>query len=266
MELKSVGRQSDLIIAKHFAHIENHENRLLIKSPTLPEYHWGNFIVFDKGPQKGDLIKWTEQFRKDFPYYVEPTHYVFSWNPVEIEHCSGVEEFIADGFSLENCEVIASSKLQLPAKANKDVEVKILQTDSDWEQALACQLACWSQPETLEIYIPFKTKQMKMYRELSQKSVGHWFGAFIGDKLVADLGVFHDNMWGRYQSVGTLPEFRNQGICSRLVYEAGVLMLERYGLEKLLIEAERDYHALQVYKKVGFETVEVNYSLSKSFC
>lgn len=265
MELKSIGRQSDLIIAKHYALIENHENRFVIKSPNIPEYHWGNFIIFDQGPKTGDLEQWQKQFRADFPYYVEPTHYVFSWNPTPIEKCTGIDEFVSHGFTLETCEIISANNLVLPSKANQEVHIKILQSDSDWDQALQCQLACWSQPETLESYIPFKTKQMKIYRELSDKGVGHWFGAFIGEKLVADLGIFHDQVRGRYQSVGTLPEFRNQGICSRLVYEAGLLMLDRYGLQELLIEADRDYHALRVYKRLGFETVEVNYSLSKSF-
>ena len=79
---------------------------------------------------------------------------------------------------------------------------------------------------------------------------------------MGDLGIFFEGPVGRYQMVGTHPDFRKQGICGTLVYEAGLMAFEEFALDHLVMEADPDYHAARIYESVGFNKAEINYSLS----
>ncbi len=54
---------------------------------------------------------------------------------------------------------------------------------------------------------------MASYRQMFEAGMASWFGAFMDGQLVGDLGVFCEGIVGRYQNVGTHPEYRRQGIC-----------------------------------------------------
>jgi len=98
--------------------------------------------------------------------------------------------------------------------------------------------------------------------EWRQPAAGHWYGAFIGDRLVADLGVFHDGQGlGRYQSVETHPDFRRQGIAATLVYEAGTRAIAEHGLHTLVIIAEDEGDPSRLYRSLGFEPTEKSMGL-----
>ena len=108
----------------------------------------------------------------------------------------------------------------------------------------------------------FKTEQMKQYRKMSESKMGHWYGAFLQDQLVGDLGIFHDGELGRFQVVGTRPEFRRLGICQTLVYEAALWAQRDYQIDQLVMEADAHYHAAKIYESVGFRPAEKSYALS----
>jgi predicted GNAT family acetyltransferase len=95
---------------------------------------------------------------------------------------------------------------------------------------------------------------------------GHWYGAFVGERLVADLGIFHgegrDSELGRYQNVGTHPDWRRQGICGTLVHAAGQIALRDHGLGTLVMEADASHHAAAIYESVGFRSTEQTRSLT----
>ena len=55
----------------------------------------------------------------------------------------------------------------------------------------------------------------------------------------------------RYQNVETQPEFRRQGLATRLVYEAGVHALAELGAKTLVIVADPDDEAIRIYRAAG---------------
>lgn len=71
---------------------------------------------------------------------------------------------------------------------------------------------------------------MEQYRSMAEAKKGHWFGAFLNGKLIGDLGVFFEEHVGRYQSVGTHPDFRRKGVCGNLIYQAGLVALREFGV------------------------------------
>ncbi|NQY99868.1 MAG: GNAT family N-acetyltransferase [Bdellovibrionales bacterium] len=113
-----------------------------------------------------------------------------------------------------------------------------------------------------DYYEAFKREQVAQYRAMAKAGKGAWFGAFLGEKLVGDLGVYFEQEIARYQNVGTHPDHKRRGICGTIVYLAGCQALREFGVETLVMEADPDYHAARIYESVGFAKSEINYSLS----
>jgi ribosomal protein S18 acetylase RimI-like enzyme len=152
--------------------------------------------------------------------------------------------------------VLAAQQVKIPPKYNQEVTVRPLESDEDWEQATLTQIACREAGHTLEGYTRFKRDQMQRYRRMSQAGLGHWFGAFLGPQLTADLGLFKAGRLGRFQSVGTHPAYRRLGICGALVYQASRYGFEQMGLETLVMVADENYHAAKIYESIGFTPQE----------
>lgn len=99
---------------------------------------------------------------------------------------------------------------------------------------------------------------------MSASKRGDWFGAFVGEKLVADLGLFRDGSIARFQSVETHPDFRRRGIAGTLIYEAGHLALAERDLDMLVIVAEEGSSPPRLYENLGFRPVEKQLGLEWS--
>jgi predicted GNAT family acetyltransferase len=86
--------------------------------------------------------------------------------------------------------------------------------------------------------------------------VGEWYGAFLGGRLVGDLGLFRDGPLARFQDVSTDEAFRRRGVCGTLVHEVARRALESGRAETLVMVADENYHAARVYESVGFRPEE----------
>ena len=258
---KSLGFQTNLIFSRFSGSVEDRGSYTLIKTPNNTEYHWGNFIIFDSPPRKGDLEKWRSLFDREFEYYQEPHHYVFAWD-LHGDPNSDVSEFLAAEFELDSTAVLTTSRLNPPLHFNKNLQVRKILTNSDWDQVVQLQTLCADPKYVNDYYFEFKKQQMSQYRKMSEAGLGFWFGAFLEGALVGDLGLFHENSVGRYQSIETHPGYRRQGVCGTLAYLAGQMLIKEAQLKLLVIEADPEYHAARIYESIGFQGGEINYSLS----
>jgi len=261
MLIRSLGRRTDLIFAKFSGSVIDKGSYTLIQTPSNPGHHWGNYILFDSPPQKGDLKKWTDLFDREFGYYPEPHHYVFTWDTGHDDKGEH-QEFLAANFEIDSATVLTATELKEPPHLNDQVEVRRISSDKDWTNVIQLQTLCANPKFRNEYYEQFKQRQMVSYRKMSDAGMGSWFGAFIDGKLVGDLGIFYEAKVGRYQNVGTHPSHRRQGICGTLVYQTGLLAFQEFGVDHLVMEADIDYHAARIYESVGFRRKEVNHVLS----
>lgn len=259
VNLNSLGRRTDLIFARFVGEVHDRGSYIAIKTPSNPGFHWGNYLIFRSPPRFGDLMNWTNTYRAEFTYYDRIRHMTFTWDSAERGDPS---EFLAAGFHLDRGSVLTASTVTRPLKFNTEIEVRPLFTDAEWEQAVMLQLACRESQFDEASYLTFKSRQMAMYRKMSEQEMGRWFGAFLGEQLVGDLGIFHDGLTARFQNVGTHPEFRRQGICGTLVYLSAQFALKDFGVGTLVMEADADYHAARIYESVGFRSTEENFSLA----
>lgn len=258
MKINSLLLKTSLIFARNESEIVERESYVAIKTPTNPGFHWGNYLIFKKAPQGQDIDTWKLLFKKEFPYYDQIRHYVFAWDefapPAD-------EEYLAHGMELEKTVTLVATELIRPKHYNDKIVVRPLVSDEEWHQADLVQTETRDEHFSFDEYLKFKTNQSLSYKRLVEKKQGHRFGAFLEGKLVADLGIFHEDKVARYQNVVTHPDCRRQGICATLVYESGKYIQNETTIDKMVMVADPDYHAARIYESVGFEPKEESYNL-----
>jgi ribosomal protein S18 acetylase RimI-like enzyme len=255
MNPQSLGYRTDLFFPKFDGYVIDRSGYSVILTPMNPTYYWGNFLLFPAPPKAGDLARWKALFSEEIGSRIPAKHFAFGWDTTQGEQ-GEVRAFLEEGFHLNQSAVLTATQVRLPPKNNAEVEFRPLADDSDWEQATQNQVACRPEGHAQAAYRIFKQDQMRRYRRMTQAGWGCWFGAFLSRQLVADLGVFVVDGIGRFQHVGTHPDFRRRGICGSLVYQASQFAFGQLRADLLVIAAEENYHAGTIYQSVGFQPKE----------
>jgi GNAT superfamily N-acetyltransferase len=123
----------------------------------------------------------------------------------------------------------------------------------DWEQSVAKEMA---DNARADVYEPVGHEQfvralVGTRRELSERGVAAFFGAFSHGRLVADLGIVRCGTTARYQAVGTDPGHRGRGLASHLLGVAATWAAE-HGCDQWVIVTESTNPAGRVYRRAGF--------------
>ena len=85
-------------------------------------------------------------------------------------------------------------------------------------------------------------------------------GAFVGEELVADLGIVLGEDAARYQSVATVAAHRRQGLASHLLQVAGEWAQGR-GTTRWVIIVEPGSDAARLYRACGMEPVDESWQV-----
>lgn len=187
-------------------------------------------------------------------------HQAFGWDTTSDER-GLVQPFLEVGYHLEQLAVLTAWREHLVPKSSPAVTIRPLASDNDWEQSIENQVICREPVFSEAGYRVFRQRQAQRYRKMASHGLGAWFGAFSGDRLVADLGLFHDGELGRYQSVATHPDFRRRGIASSMVSFAALYALDHFNLRTLVIVADADSPADRLYQSIGFQLAEAQLGL-----
>lgn len=262
MEVNSLGYRTDLIFAAYNGEITDRGAYLVIRTPSNPGFFWGNFLLFKDPPGPGDDRRWRALFNKEIGGPPEVKHETFGWDSPDGDTGDSAP-FTSAGFTLLQSEVLAAQEVHLPAHPNSEVTVRPLAGDADWQQAIENQIFCREPEHSEGPFREFKTRQFDRYRRMSTGGLGDWFGAFLGDRLVADLGIFHDGSIARFQNVETHPDFRRRGIAATLVYRSSLYALEHYAVRSLVIVADRDSAPARMYAGVGYRLAERQVGLER---
>jgi GNAT superfamily N-acetyltransferase len=279
MELRSLGLRTELFFHRFQGEVLDRGQYLLIRTPSNPHYHWGNMLMFPRAPEPGDFDRWEELFLAELG---DMPHRVFGWDkrvdfapagePVSAgaglkstgdgpanddgAALGAVAPFLGAGFRLELTVVLTAGEIRDPPRLNDEVAIRPLRDDAEWREALELGVLCRDSRYGEKGYRTYLAPKMESYRQMQESGLGSWFGAFLDDRLVADLGVFVDGDVGRYQSVKTHPEYRRRGICGTAVAAVGRHALEALGARHLVMLADPGYHAARIYESVGFVATE----------
>jgi len=255
MTVSSLGYRTDLLFTGLDAVVTDCGDHCAIRTPTNPSFHWGNFLLFDSPPKSGDLERWQGLFAAEIGTPPLLPHFSFGWDSSNGE-TGEVQQFLDAGYRMDQSAVLAANAVHRPTKYCEEVEVRPLAEDWEWQAALDAQVAS-REPIYSEVgYRSYRIPKMTRYRKMSEAGIGHWFGAFLNGRLVGDLGLFVFEGLGRFQSVGTHPNFRRRGVCGALVYKAAECGLAVLGAETLVMVADIHYHAARIYESIGFSRVE----------
>jgi GNAT superfamily N-acetyltransferase len=255
MDVRSLAWRTDLFFPRFDGIVEDRGDYLVVRTPDNPGFYWGSFLLFAGPPEADSLPGWKRLFAREIAAVQPAGHLAFGWDSPTGER-GAVEPFLAEGFLLQENAVLTAAELVPPPHPNRDVSIRPLATDAEWAQALDNQVDCRGPEFPIDEYRPFKARQMARYRRMADAGRGAWLGAFAGERLVADLGVFAGGGLARFQMVETHPDFRGRGICATLVHESARYARAVLGAETLVITADEHYHAGRIYESLGFRRTE----------
>jgi ribosomal protein S18 acetylase RimI-like enzyme len=263
MNITRIDLKTDLIFTRYEGEVRDRGTYQAVHTPENPTFHWGNFLIFEKAPGPGDAAEWNRTFLKEFGHYPTLIHRAYTWNSGRIAP-GIVAKFAELRVKLELNRVLSltsEASLLRPKKFDTSVDVREIQSEAEWEAVIENQIDTRAADFTREHYEPFKRRQFARYRRMHAAGLGSWFGAYSDGRLVADLGLYYEDGIGRFQSVGTHPDFRRRGICGRLVYEASTHGFMKWNLGTLVMVAADDYHAAGIYESVGFGVAAITEQL-----
>ncbi len=249
--------RSERIVLPPSGRLERVASGWRMLTPDNPGYWWGNVLVMDHAPARGDLARWQRQFR-DLIHAPQPqsTHMTFTWaGPEQGE----IEPFLAAGYVPSRLLVMRASHLHAARAADAAVTLREF-GEPDWEDLEDMLVSGHVSSHGQAAYRTFLSRSIANWRRLARSDLGNWFGAFADNALVAGLGIFVEKpaesgrvRLARFQSVLTAPAWRNKGICSALAYEAARQTAIRHAPSEFVIQADEKQAARRIYQRLGFQ-------------
>lgn len=246
---------TDLIFWRENGRVTDRGDYIVIETPDDPTYYFGNLLIFARAPRDGDAPRWRELFAKELGHKEGIRHEAFEWvvrDGVEAE----IAGFTAAGFVHEENVALEATAVNPPPHVNDEIVIRAIESDEEWRAVEENQVACREEGWAEAPYRDHIARAFGQYRRMIAGGLGAWYGAFLDGRLAADLGLFWDGRRGRFQRVGTHPDFRRRGICGTLVHEICRSTLDERGLERLVMVADENYHAARIYASVGFRPTE----------
>jgi GNAT superfamily N-acetyltransferase len=260
--VQSLAYRSDLFLNGQTGQIIEHPGYLQLVSPGNPGYYWGNFLLFPKPPTPADLHQWPLLFRQAFASYPQVRHVSLGW---EGSGAGAAHLFVPQGFEFTADTVMAAHDIRPPDRFQANLSFKTLQA-TDWRSWIDLELTIrleFAPKELADLTgnIRYLAGRARNYQALIAAGRGRWFGVWHHNQLVCSLGLFVQDGLGRFQSVITHPQFRRQGLAGSLLYHAAQWGTKQANARSLIIVADPDYHAQDLYQSMGFVEKERQYGL-----
>jgi ribosomal protein S18 acetylase RimI-like enzyme len=260
MATVSLGYRTDLsLLGLQGSVIERRADYQVIRTPANPTFHWGNFLLLDRPPAPGTVSSWMSTFAREFP---GAEHVA-----IGVDGTSGdagdEAELATAGLEADRSTVLTAAATSPPPRPNEAAQLRMLDSDADWEAALGLQEAVhpYSEPEG---WGGFNGLRLLAMRQMQAQGFGAWFGAFLAGQLVSGLGVFGDGSGiVRFQSVDTHPEHRNKGLAGTLVHKASQYAQQDLAAQTQVIVADQTGTAIRIYRSVGFRDAETQVQLQR---
>ncbi|HET6817613.1 MAG TPA: GNAT family N-acetyltransferase [Mycobacteriales bacterium] len=249
MQVRSLGFRTDLMLRRLAgAEVVDRGSHVLVRTPANPTFYWGNFLLID--PPEDGSARWLDEFQREFP---AATHVAIGVDGVDGE-TGDVADLVAAGLELETSVVLTAERLDPPGRGTT-VDVRPLVSDEDWRQMVAVRLDIdEDRPLGHREFIERKAAEA---RRLVDEGHGRYFGAFVDGGLRASLGIVTDGSGlARYQSVETHPGYRRRGLARALLVAAAEAAFAGFGAKTLVIVADPDYVAIDLYRALGFADAE----------
>lgn len=259
MQIRSLGFRTDLMVrTAKGGRVEERGGYLTLRSPHCPDFWWGNFLLASR-LAAGTGPDWLARFAAQFPHAAHVAIGVDAVDSSELD----AETLIGLGLTVERSAVLTATSLRPPRHVNGEAVIRALTSDDDWHQAAALFAAVKADSPAADPM--FVAARIAARRAAAAAGIATWFGAFIDDSLLADLGVYTAAADGlaRYQDVGTHPSARRRGLAGTLVWRVGHQLLADADIRQLVIVADPDDVAIGIYESIGFVVRESQFSFQR---
>ena len=262
---RSVGWATSIDVLPLDTVVERRDGYLVVRSPSNPSHYWGNFLLFDDPPRDGDGSRWEALLAETFGDEPRVRHRTFAWDRTDDDIGAARGEFVDRGYDLDESVALVARAAQLRPHPRQSNEVAVRALDSAdgadtelWDAVVELQLQGRDAGHDEDAFRAFSRQRLDDLRALFRRGRGAWYVALdrTTGTVVGSCGIVATAGRGRFQAVDTALPFRRRGICSRLVVEAAHLSAAEYGVTRLVIVADRHYHALGLYESLGFERAE----------
>ncbi|MEP6815128.1 MAG: GNAT family N-acetyltransferase [Marmoricola sp.] len=241
------GWQTDVAVLRlGGAVVVEHADHIVVREPGNPRHHWGNFLLVTDGSAVDEAAHWLGRFAEEFP---DAEHVALG---LVAEPAAGPWEGL--GLTPETDDVLSTNRLPEQRPCPEGYTARAFTTPEDWAQHLARAVRDNERTGEHERtgYRAFMAARAATRRELTERGVGAWFGAFAGDDLVADLGIVDcGESTARYQSVGTDASHQKRGLAGHLIGLAAQ-WAEQRGCTRWVIITEVVNPAGRLYRSLGF--------------
>ena len=261
MLCRSLGFTTDIsILELGGSRVDRRSGFWKISSPHIPTFYWGNFLLLDRLSSDIPPDAWRDRFREEFP---DASHVAIGVDDPTAT-LEAADSFAAAGYEFFDSSVLTCRPDHLAAVSHSPYVTRQLVSDDDWRAVREVGVATRA-PDFAEVpYRRFLNDKTATQRRLCEDGHGAWWGTFVDGQLASCAGIFRtDGATARYQTVGTLPEFRRRGLARATVTAAGLWAADTFATEILVIVADPDYYAIDLYRQVGFELSEGQLGLQR---
>ena len=252
MDVVSLGYRTDLALLQLGGpSVEDRGDHLVVRSPHNPTHWWGNFLLIRSVPAPDDAELWVERHAAAFP---DARHLSLGVDGTAgtVDDMSG---FSALGLTVEAQTVMTATSVRSDGP-HPDAECRLLTSEDDWRQYVELNVRCADRGDPA-LHRPFAEARARTHRRLVEAGHGGWFGAFVDGRLACQMGLFSASPGlARFQSVETDPDFRRRGIARALVQHVSRYGFEQLSAETLVMVADPEYFAIDLYRSVGFAATE----------
>jgi ribosomal protein S18 acetylase RimI-like enzyme len=256
VEIASTGFRTDLmVLALGGSEVTDRGDLLVVRTPANPSYWWGNFMLLAEPVRPGTVPSLLKRYDAELP----GAEHV-AWGIDSVDGSAGAEdELTAAGFEIGRDAVLTATAVRPPARPAA-ADLRPLAGAGDWRQLLDLRIACY--PVNEHNTLDFLTGNVASARALAEGGHATWYGAFTAGVLRSALGLVLGGDLARFQSVETHPDSRRNGLASALVHHAAQDGFDR-GARTLVIVADPEYHAIGIYRSLGFEGTETQVQLTR---
>ena len=263
----SLGWQSHLLACRFGAEITERDDCIVLRSPGNPSYYWGNCLILPAAPRDEELTYWLARFAEEITSRQPASkHVAIGVDAATLENelpswrAAGIDEFEeAAVMTLES----AGLALQPSVRDTPGLALRALDLVHEVNLAVEAQVAARDESFEAVGYRAYRHSAMQRMAAMQVAGSGYWFGAMVGGVLAADCGLVHDGVMGRFQHVGTQPEWRRRGLCRALVHQVCDHAFGTLGLQRLVMCADPHDVAIGIYRSVGFAQVGNHWGLQR---
>ncbi|PFH07764.1 acetyltransferase (GNAT) family protein [Collimonas sp. PA-H2] len=256
------GILTELMFNRVQGEVIRHGEYTVVRTPATPDYYFGNLLVLEHAPRNQDRPRLENDFRQLVGAPPLIKHHTFLW-PVRGDATMTPDAFIEAGYEFSENTVLIAHPQDLAAAAQYSPEITLrrYRNAADWSDWQALKIAENAGHFPEQEFLRYLAGLQAMYQQMIGNNHGDWWGAFIGDRQVANLGIFFAGDTGRFQAVFTAPSYRNRGICRALVHHVAEHGFGRAA--RLVMVADQNHHAARLYEKLGFRRRERMASLCR---